>query len=314
MKDYAHEETDKQLSDTEKEITRLYKFALDDIQDEINEILPRIDGGETASERVANAQKYDRLSKLEKQIADIITTTNKQAISTSTQLWIDTYIKNYDWGAYEIESTLKITGLFPVLDQSAVKAIVDSELTPFSFMALDELKDRTQIIKDLNTQFVTGLAKGESIPKIAKRIQTVTEKNYNQSVRIARTETTRVESAARYDAFKYGETEYDIEQEKEWVATKDSRTRDTHRKADGQIVDLDQMFSVGRAKGAYPGDLDRAEEDINCRCRIITRIKGFESTVYNRQTYSDWDESRKNLTDYQISKNKQAVMNLGDES
>jgi HK97 family phage portal protein len=55
---------------------------------------------------------------------------------------------------------------------------------------------------------------------------------------------------------------------KEWIATMDARTRDTHREADGQIVPIKGLFKVGDARLQYPGDASsvHAEEVCQCRC------------------------------------------------
>lgn len=65
---------------------------------------------------------------------------------------------------------------------------------------------------------------------------------------------------ARADAF--GETV-----RKMWLATEDHRTRENHRHAEGQVVDVHDTFVVGTARLRFPGDpLGPAREVINCRC------------------------------------------------
>ena len=86
-----------------------------------------------------------------------------------------------------------------------------------------------------------------------------------RSLTIARTETQgAMLSAGTAAADDLGATE------KEWVAIEDSRTRDTHRAADGQTVALDAKFNVGGAQLRFPGDPDAGApgETINCRCAL----------------------------------------------
>lgn len=68
--------------------------------------------------------------------------------------------------------------------------------------------------------------------------------------------------------------------EKIWIATKDDRTRDTHRQLDGKVVEgLDAPFLVTNAKGEqvairWPHDPTApAELLINCRCTLGFRVK-----------------------------------------
>ena len=60
---------------------------------------------------------------------------------------------------------------------------------------------------------------------------------------------------------------------KGWVATRDKRTRDTHRHLNGNSVGFNERFSNGLL---YPGDsAGEAKEIINCRCRLIYRRDHF---------------------------------------
>ena len=56
---------------------------------------------------------------------------------------------------------------------------------------------------------------------------------------------------------------------KQWLATEDERTRETHADADGQEVPIDQPFQVGDDFLMYPGDPDGSDAEVcNCRCTI----------------------------------------------
>lgn len=58
---------------------------------------------------------------------------------------------------------------------------------------------------------------------------------------------------------------------KQWDAVLDGRTRDSHRRVDGEIRELDEKFSNGLM---FPGDPSgSAAEVINCRCTSNTRSK-----------------------------------------
>ena len=83
---------------------------------------------------------------------------------------------------------------------------------------------------------------------------------------------------------------YDITTQGGWIianglvihnSTRDDRTRDTHRKADGQERDIDDPFVVGGARMMYPGDTTRGapiREWIQCRCAISPRVKKLPGT------------------------------------
>jgi SPP1 gp7 family putative phage head morphogenesis protein len=114
---------------------------------------------------------------------------------------------------------------------------------------------------------------GESIPNLARRMKDITNKTLSESIRIARTETTRVENSAKQDVGEQG-AKLGFKMKKQWVSTKDGRTRPEHADADGQIVDIDKPFVVGGEELMYPGDESgSAWNTINCRCTTINIIE-----------------------------------------
>lgn len=65
-----------------------------------------------------------------------------------------------------------------------------------------------------------------------------------------------------------------LKMNKEWLATRDSRTRATHKHVDGQVVDMNEDFTVNGHKMAYPGDpKGPAEECVMCRCTQVYNPK-----------------------------------------
>ena len=88
-----------------------------------------------------------------------------------------------------------------------------------------------------------------------------------QSERLVRTEAT---AAANFATMQAAQTIFPPEQmQKEWIASFDDRTRDTHSEADGQIVMANNTFLVGGQQMMFPGDpAGGASEVINCRCSV----------------------------------------------
>jgi len=110
--------------------------------------------------------------------------------------------------------------------------------------------------------------------KIAARIREATDGVYDNMSKtrakvIARTETMSSVNTGEFEVYKgEGVTK------KEFLATMDDRTRDSHAKADGQIVAIDEPFDVGGEKIMYPGDpAGSAECVINCRCTVLPYLE-----------------------------------------
>ena len=86
-----------------------------------------------------------------------------------------------------------------------------------------------------------------------------------QAYRIARIARTEVIAASNKGSI-IGAKTTGLRLNKEWISTRDSRTREAHLSLDGAVVPLDSEFSNGLE---YPGDLDApASEVVNCRCAI----------------------------------------------
>lgn len=119
--------------------------------------------------------------------------------------------------------------------------------------------------KNVQAQIALGNQSGESIAEIATRIRNVASVSEARSLTIARTEVHAAHESGSYEQAMF----VDPNAEKIWLATEDSRTRPSHRAADGQTVKIGETFNVGGSKLRYPGDpLGAAEDCINCRCSV----------------------------------------------
>lgn len=110
--------------------------------------------------------------------------------------------------------------------------------------------------------------------------------------------TTGAENAGHVDAYERAQSK-GIEIKQMWLATLDGRTRDSHREMDGETVEVGGTFSNGCR---FPGDPSGPAEEVwNCRCRVISQIKGFEidptdptvrrSDKLDGMTYEEWREA-----------------------
>lgn len=131
-------------------------------------------------------------------------------------------------------------------------ASTDTLLRSFE-KAIDEgqtASDRALLVQEISAQ----AAKGEEGPFSMQRAQ-----------RISRTMSTAAANGGKLEGWKQSE----VAKGKKWRSAAGSRTRRTHRKANGQIVTLDKPFKVGSSKLMYPGDpAGEAKEIVNCRCTM----------------------------------------------
>lgn len=89
--------------------------------------------------------------------------------------------------------------------------------------------------------------------------------------RIARTESHGAVSAGQLAAARIVEQQTGLRMWKRWLSTEDSRTRASHRVADGQACPLDEPFRVGGFLLQHPADSISVapHEVINCRCTML---------------------------------------------
>lgn len=271
--DKAHKETDKILAGLELALRKQYSMAFKEIRQEVQDIFGKFDFDSemTPIERYMEAQKYERLHKIEEKVAKAINVVNNDAVKQVNQSVLEMYKVNYDFSAKELGVLLAIS-LPNSAPKSEVKKEVAQEQSPLNELAVDNVKDISDLRRRVSQSFVSGIMAGENANKLIKRLQKVAELKLSDITRIARTQTTRVENLARIDVYKEVASQgYEIV--KEWVAVVDSRTRDAHKKADGQRVPIDEPFIVNGEKLMYPGDPNgSAENIINCRCTMRAGI------------------------------------------
>ncbi|WP_406735361.1 phage portal protein [Streptomyces sp. NBC_01108] len=108
-----------------------------------------------------------------------------------------------------------------------------------------------------------GVAEGESVPELRARIQRVfTNLGDFRATMIARTETVGGYSAASHmAALDRGAVR------KTWMSTDDTRTRRTHRLAQGDTVPMNRRFTLTESR--WPADpAAPANQSIQCRCAL----------------------------------------------
>ena len=115
-------------------------------------------------------------------------------------------------------------------------------------------------LQKLDGTLSEGIAAGEGIRDLSSRVEDVySEFPAYRSELVARTEATHANNEGTLEGYRQS----DVANGKEWIATLDDRTRESHVDLNGEIVGVDEEFSNGLD---YPGADGPAEEVINCRC------------------------------------------------
>lgn len=131
---------------------------------------------------------------------------------------------------------------------------------------------------------VEGVQAGESVDALARRVRSVfTDLSRSRATTIARTEVVGGFNAASVLVAKNSGQVVG----KQWLATKDDRTRPSHRALDGvQVQGMDAAFPNGVQ---HPGDpYGSAAETVNCRCTTQWLFADPALNPDPRQADEDW--------------------------
>ena len=159
--------------------------------------------------------------------------------------------------------------MMPIDQEAMVRATqLDSKISEGLYTKLGE--DVGVLKKRITSEVTRSIATGVSFEAVAKSLAGQSKMGYNRALRVARTEGHRIQCEAADDvAHQARDRGADVM--KQWDATLDGKTRPSHRRVDGEIVELDEAFSNGLM---FPGDPNgRAGEVINCRCAYLQRAR-----------------------------------------
>ena len=289
--DKAHKATDKRLEAMERELAAIYREAQKGISDKAAAYFDQLikqdekkkalvaDGKLSEDEYLQwrkNKILYSkRFVTLQGQITGELARVNQTAAAYINDQLPDVYALNYNYVGKGVQRAVKGYS-FTLIDANTVKRLATKTDGLLPKRKVDVPKDKLWNAKKMRTQVLQGILQGESMDKIADRMQTVTDMNGVSAIRNARTMVTGAENAGRIDMMHKAATDGVI-MRKRWIATTDSRTRDWHRDLDGKEADLDEPFHNDFGDIMFPGDPTADGANVyNCRCTLGYRVAGFE--------------------------------------
>lgn len=337
MRDAGHDESDALLTKMQAEVEDVYRTAQKDLQKKIDDYVGKFakddakkqklvaDGKMSQEDYEAWKQKTMLTGKQYRQMLNTVSTdlTNADQIARSiiNGYTPEAYAVGMNYGTYQVESGTTFNTNFTLYNRETVERLLrdDPQLLPMPKVNIP--KDKAWNYKQVNRQLTQGILQGESMPKIAKRFEAVTpsktvadikdaykktseqvakeiaHKNKVAAIRNARTAVTGAENAGRMDSFLRAK-EMGIGVKKQWLATPDGRTRDSHVEIDLEVVELEENFSNGCE---YPGDPGGDPAEVyNCRCAMIPwldrfgdKFDGERAMNLHGMTYDEWKESHR---------------------
>lgn len=141
---------------------------------------------------------------------------------------------------------------------------------PAPFVA-EYLRSRENLIESISNQtfaklkaeLEAGVNAGETMAQLSGRVKRAFNGISNSKANtVARTETATVYSQGRHKAMSIARVPY-----KKWLTSGNANVRPAHASANGQVVRVDEPFTVGGEHLMHPNDPNgSAENVINCEC------------------------------------------------
>lgn len=245
--------------DNEKEVLKKlednYIKALAEIKKNIREL-------QAMPDTQSKAYRIEFQKQLEKQISAYLEVLKGNNFKTINEYLQKCYEEGFIGSVYNLQGFGE--GVTIPIDQDEL--IQTIELTGDNLKLSQKLSKNTEVLKkNVISELQRGFSTGMVYADIARNISNWGRADLNRSKRIARTEGHRVQCKADLNC-AYRARQMGCDTVKQWNATLDGKTRDSHAAIDKEWKELEEPFSNGLM---YPGDpKGKAAEVINCRCSL----------------------------------------------
>lgn len=248
---------------TLKAIEVIYQEALKAIRELI---LLYESGLQTENRR--NRKKYQEA--LQEQVEAILEKLHTEEYTTINEYLKDSYTDSYLGTMYNLHGQ-GFPLLLPIDQALVVKAVqIDSKISGNLYKSLGA--DVDQLKKVIAQEIARGIATNRTRTQIARNIANQAQIPLKRARTIVATETHRVQEESAQNVREAAKNE-GCNIVKQWDAILDGRTRDAHRRLDGQIRGVNELFEMDGMTALYPGGFGIASMDCNCRCIALTRAK-----------------------------------------
>ncbi len=284
------------LLDSEKAVIKKLEYQYRAALHQINEKIRILQSDELTQSRIYHLQ-YQKA--LQGQVQAILEKLHGDEYTTIQQYLHDSYTDAFVGTMYNLHGQ-GMPLILPIDQKQAVKAILtDSQINEGLYEALGV--DAQKLKKAISSEISRGIASALTYTEIAMNISNASKAPLSRAKLIARTESHRIQQEAAYEASEEAKA-HNADVVNQWCAVLDGKTRDTHRRLDGQIREVGDYFEMDGKKAKYPGGFGDPAEDCNCRCVLLTRARAALDeeelkVLQERAAYFGLDKS-KDLNDF----------------
>jgi len=234
------------------------------------------------------------------EITGTLTEANKKALAMVRGEQYKVFAENANYQAYGLEKDGQKHNVgvsFDIYDEATVRRLIQEKPELLKRSTLNSRKDKAWNQGIISNSITQGIIQGESIPEIAERIARDTcDRNNTHMMLYARTAMTCAQNAGRIETM-HRAADLGLHVKKEWIATLDSRTRDSHQHLDGQTAEVDEPFSSILGDIMFPGDPDAEPANVwNCRCTLGSVYVDFESDGKGTRRDNETGEEIEDMT------------------
>lgn len=323
IKKEKYDRLDFLLASIERDVMKSYRWGRDETAKLLKDTYAKYLVGVDKADYYKTLALYNRLKNTEQGIKAIYTVVGKESakriINGQYQLFDESFLMDRYTMAYfadEIGINIKYAPPNPLVrdvavtgDATRLASIRDQRLRAIANGMLPPSGDTLQALLTNNVSdgldkvlrtVRQGLINGESYAKQVTRVKDVFNKNVSNTARVIRTEGNRNMNAGAYLNTEELKNE-GVRIRRQWVATLDGSTRDSHQHLDGQFEDENGLFWISGMSARYPGDFSDPAESIRCRCTTIDVVEGLppqirrakdpvtgKTDIISFKTYEEW--------------------------
>lgn len=265
------------------ELEAQYRKALKDIGDKVKQFAYDIslldsaleeEGLDDAERKLLQSRRQAKVYQkqyqdtLKGQVSDVIDKLHADEYETLHDYLTECYDNSFMGTLYNIQKQ-GIPLMLPIDQTAVVRAVLtNSKLSAGLYARLGI--DLHQMKTDVSREVTRGIAANMPYKDIARNLKNASGVTMGRAKTIARTEGHRIQQEGKFDVQKRTKNA-GADVVKQWDATLDAKTRESHAAVDGEIKEVDEKFSNGLM---YPGDSSGgAAEVVNCRCTSNTRAR-----------------------------------------
>lgn len=205
-----------------------------------------------------------------KQVTDTLANANEESLRLVRGEQLNEFAEGMNHEQFVLAQNTGLSINFGIYDADTVGRLIQEQPDMLPAKKLNRGKDSAWNQKKVTGSVLQGIIQGESIDDIARRIARDTaQQNSKAMIRYARTAITGAQNAGRMETMHRAHG-MGINVRKQWLATLDNRTRDSHQRLDGKEADVDDPFKSEFGDIMFPGDPHADPADVyNCRCTLV---------------------------------------------